>query len=434
MKKCMFKGNLFPVFVFATALTGAMVLSSCSHGDATYSEENAQEAKHAQAVANYEKAFVSIFGQPASDQCWDFTLANSVVTRAASNSKPLSEWPKETANNYGYTWKYATGKDDDPMKEDVVANIFHNNLKEITDAIENANEIDWNPSGTIIYRPIAACPTSSNQKYFSVGADLGKTNNWYLRQIHTNGSGLGNTSGQHTSAINFDEVKKAGTVTWFAVTTDKKSTSIDASATGNKLEKFKEVKVTVNDKTYTFWCFKCSPSGTYADFIWWVQEAPGIATYKYSKRYFVEDLGAVGASDIDFNDIVFDVVEYTDGKQECIIRALGGTLPITITVCGKTWSKPADKVGNMINTGADGNDIDYGMEIDKFSISGWTINDNSNVSVSVQDKDGFKFITGFPEDGEIPLMVAFSIAKHWKAERQPITAAWMSEEGEPAAE
>lgn len=426
----MIKKSIFKVFVFATAMTGAIVLSSCSHDDATYSPEEVQQAKHAETLAQYKQTFVGIFGQPASNQCWDFTLANSIVTRGASStSKPMTDWPKETANNYGYTWKYATGGDD-PMKEDVVAKIFHNDMKEITDAIDNADEIDWNPSGTIIYRPIATCQIASALKYFSVGADLGKDNNWNLRQIKTVGTGLGNTSGQHTSAINFDEVKKASSVTWYAVNTDKKTTSIDAGSTNNELKKFKEVKVTVNDKTYTFWCFKCSANGSYADFIWWVQEAPGIPTYKYSKRYFVEDLGAVGASDIDFNDIVFDVVEYTDGKQECIIRALGGTLPITITVCGTSWSKPADKVGNMINTGADGNDIDYGMAIARFPVSGWTLNDNTKISVKVQDKNDFEFIAAFPENGDIPLIVAFSTAKTWKAEKRPITPAWLSVDGE----
>ena len=425
MKKYLFSS----VLAIATALTGAVVLTSCSHDDVTYSEENVQQAKHAEALAQYQQSFIGIFGQPTSNQCWDFTLAKSVVTR--SDSKAMTDWPRETANNYGFTWSYATGNDD-PMKEDVVAKIFHNNMKEITDEIDAVDEIDWNPSGTIIYRPIATCQTASALKYFSVGADLGKDCNWNLRQIKTVGTGLGNTSGQHTSAINFDEVKKAGTVTWYAVNTNQKTTSIDASAAANELKKFKEIKVTVNDKTYTFWCFKCSANGSYADFIWWVQEAPGTPTYKYSKRYFVEDLGGVGSSDIDFNDIVFDVVEYTDGKQECIIRALGGTIPITINVCGTSWSKPEGRVNDMINTGVDGNEIDYTMVFDRFTISGWTINDNSRISVTVKDKTGFSFINSFPGNGEIPLIVAFSTAKTWKAERQAITQAWMSEAGEPA--
>jgi hypothetical protein len=88
----------------------------------------------------------------------------------------------------------------------------------------------------------------------------------------------------------------------------------------------------------------------------------------------------------------------------------------------------------MINTGADGKAIDTGMEIAKFTVSGWDPTRNDQVSVKVQDKDGFSFITEFPKNGEIPLMVAFSVAKPWKAERQPITAAWLTEEGEEPVE
>lgn len=128
MKKCMFKGNLFPVFVFATALTGAMVLSSCSHGDTAYSEENVQQAKHADAVANYEKAFVSLIGQPAPNQCWDFTKGGSfTTTRGASDNTALSRWPSYSACLNGYNWKYATGGND-PLPQNILANTIKNKL------------------------------------------------------------------------------------------------------------------------------------------------------------------------------------------------------------------------------------------------------------------------------------------------------------------
>ena len=77
MKKYLFSS----VLAIATALTGAVVLTSCSHDEVTYNEENVQQAKHAESLAQYQQSFISIFGQPASNQCWDFTLAKSVVTR-----------------------------------------------------------------------------------------------------------------------------------------------------------------------------------------------------------------------------------------------------------------------------------------------------------------------------------------------------------------
>ena len=423
----MIKKYYFKVFLFATAVTGAMVLSSCSHDDYTYNEEKVQENNHAKDVARYEQAFVSRFGQPASDQCWDYTLSNSQLTRSTRKTKEgeLAEWPRESFNNFGYTWKYATG-DEDPMKENIVSTIFHNDLSALLELIaddENYPAQEWNPSGTIIYRPIATVRTSSaNDKYFSIGANLGVAN-WYLRQSHVhkkdNNNFMGNTSGQHTSAINFDEVNKASSVAWFASATDGHKDKIDAA--DYKLEYFKVIPY----NGMVFWCFKCEEGGSYADYIWWVQEISNVPTYKYSKRFFVEDLGGQTNGDIDFNDIVFDVVEYTDNTQKCIVRALGGTLPISINVCGIIWSKPEKTVGVMENTGADGKEIDPYKVIDEFSITGWNPLSNDQISVTVQDKDNFSFVTKFPKDGDIPYMVAFSTAKQWNGERVPVTSEWL---------
>ena len=160
----------------------------------------------------------------------------------------------------------------------------------------------------------------ANDKYFSIGANLGVAN-WYLRQSHVhkkdNNNFMGNTSGQHTSAINFDEVNKASSVAWFACATDGHKDKIDAA--DYKLEYFKVIPY----NGMVFWCFKCEEGGSYADYIWWVQEISNVPTYKYSKRFFVEDLGGQTNGDIDFNDIVFDVVEYTDNTQK-------GTAKVTI--------------------------------------------------------------------------------------------------------
>jgi hypothetical protein len=432
----MTKKNLFLVLLLATAMTGAMVLSSCSHSsDAPYDENNVKELNHAKALAQYQQTFVKMFGQPASDQSWDFTLGNSHKTRAKKDNgggKSLADWPKESYNVYGYTWKFETGNTS--MNESKVNEIFDNGFDDLVGLINAATPQDWNPKGTYKFRTLGADICSSpSGKYYTLGADLGGNNNYILRQIKTNGSTRGVVSDQHTSAISFDNINKSSSPVWFTVATGKKSTSIDANA--NKIGKFVEIKHEYNNKVYTFWGFKVEKGdkGSYADLVLWVDEIEA-PTYYYAKRFFVEDLGGASNSDIDFNDIVFDVVEYTNKEQEVIVRALGGTLPITITVCGTSWSKPADKVSDMIHTGADGKAIDYGMIFDSFKISGWDPTDNSKVSVQVEDKNGFKFIEAFPKNGDIPLMVAFSVAKPWKAERQPITAAWLTEEGEEPVE
>ena len=418
----MIKKSIFKVFVFATAMTGAMVLSSCSHDDATYSKEEVQQAKHAATLAQYQQTFVNMLGQPASNQSWDFTLANSHKTRGTgSDSKSLTDWPQESYNVYGYTWKYEVGKTD--FNESIINSIYHNGWAGLVADIEAATPKDWAPEGTYKFRLAGAEINKPSGKYYTLGADFGNNNNYILRQIKTNGNTSGVTGDQHTSAIDFDIVNNSEPI-WFTAATSKKSSSINSSS--NSFGQFVEVKKEYNGKTYTFWGFKVDDS--YANIVLIVDKIEAATNY-YAKRYFVEDLGAVGNSDIDFNDIVFDVIENSDGTQECIVRALGGTLPITITVCGTSWSKPSP-IESMINTGADGKEIDYGMEIAKFTVSGWDPSKNDQVSVAVQDKNGFNFITEFPKNGEIPLMVAFSIAKPWKAEKQPITPEWLSEAGE----
>ena len=48
-------------------------------------------------------------------------------------------------------------------------------------------------------------------------------------------------------------------------------------------------------------------------------------------RIFAEDLSAVSESDFDFNDVVFDVYNHkTENKAKIVLRAAGGTLPLTV--------------------------------------------------------------------------------------------------------
>ena len=108
MKKYFISG----VLAIATALTGAVVLTSCSH-DVTYSEEDVQQAKHAEAVAKYQQSFVNLLGQPTANQCWDFTKGGSfTTTRGASDNNVLSQWPSYSAYLNGYNSEYATGGND----------------------------------------------------------------------------------------------------------------------------------------------------------------------------------------------------------------------------------------------------------------------------------------------------------------------------------
>ena len=429
MKKIMFKGNLFPVFVIATALTGATVLSSCGH-DGVYSEENAQQAKHADAVANYEKTFVSLIGQPAPNQCWDFTKGGSfaAATRSASDDNVLSRWPSYSAYLNGYNWKYATGNGD-PLPQGTLSSTVVKQANQIADAInkaaENPDNIkQWAPTGNYVFRTVASFRNGStfanNDKYYSIGANFGGKNNFIaMMGVKKNGKVVknGSTGVQHTCAIVFGNVPSDAV--WFAVPTSSK----DASFKAENFPLTTYVEVTYEGRT--FWGFRCDSAadgGKYSDLILWVDKATIPKQKIIAKRYMVEDLGGSGESDIDFNDIVFDVEQFSDGSQKCIVRALGGTLPIKIKVGNSDWwSKPAP-VSQMNNTQGT---IDEDKVIAEFDVTGWNESSN-NVQVQVEDKDGFEFVTTFPSNGSIPAMIAFSTAKIWNAERKSVDAEWFT--------
>lgn len=428
MKKCMFKGNLFPVFVFATALTGAMVLSSCSHGDTAYSEENVQQAKHADAVANYEKAFVSLIGQPAPNQCWDFTKGGSfTTTRGASDNTALSRWPSYSACLNGYNWKYATGGND-PLPQNILANTIKKqtaNIKALIDKAAAEGKIkNWAPTGSYVFRTVASYRNVSTNKdkdkYYSIGANFGGKNNFIaMMGVKKNGKAVknGSTGVQHTCAISFGNVPSDAV--WFAVATSSKDASIVAAS--HPLTTY--VEVTYDGRT--FWGFRCDSEddgGKYSDLILWVNKVTIDKQKIYAKRYMVEDLGGSGESDIDFNDIVFDVEQFSDGSQKCIVRALGGTLPIKIKVGNSDWWSKPEPVNKMINTQGT---IDEDMVIAEFAVTGWSESSN-NVQVQVEDKNGFGFVTTFPSNGSIPAMIAFSAAKIWNAERKSVDAEWFT--------
>lgn len=427
----MIKKSIFKVFVFATAMTGAMVLSSCSHDDATYSPEEVQQAKHAQDVAKYEQAFVSLFGQPAANQCWDFTKGGSFTATRGEvvNPNGLQAWPSYSEYVYGINYNVIQKKKghNDPLHEDIINELFNNHLSEIYAAINGAEDQTWNPSGSYLFRTFSTHLTAEKKttKYYSVGASFNGTNNVLAQQMHmynnSNHADKRGTTGNtnHTSSINFSEVP-AGAV-WFACAT----TSGDGIITpaNYKLEKFKEVTLTFNDKSYTFWGFKCDANGAYIDLVLIVQKITVEKTLKIAKRYMVEDLGGSAESDIDFNDVVFDVLQYSDGSQECVVRALGGTLPITIKVGSTEWSKP-EPVTSMLNTQAG---YDPYAEIAIFDIENkdWSYSTN-NVEVHVKNVNGFEYVTTFPANGKIPAMIAFAATKEWNVEKVPVSEEWFN--------
>lgn len=158
---------------------------------------------------------------------------------------------------------------------------------------------------------------------------------------------------------------------------------------------------------------------------------------KYNtKRYMIEDLG--GTDDFDFNDIVVDVTQeltahikvdgngnplpgyenpqYTVSKTYAQIKAMGGTLDFKLKVGGKEWTKSSKfNPAEMINT----QDPDYKKVYDTIDLPNTWNPDANDISVIVYKKNSTTEATqvNFPQDGEIPMMIATDANIKWYKER-----------------
>ena len=413
----------------AVAVTAGVVLSSCGKEENVYNPD----LVHDTTLAKYEASFIQQYGPIDPNETWDFSkrgsvLAGTVQTRAKKSTNYLSDW--RGTNSHGYVWNYPEkAKVDDPMPENEVNSLFKNYwTSTIEPAITAAPEIDWNPSGSAIFRVLATTRSeTSKSKYYAIGIDDGEYN-LYLRASspdNSKGSKCGVTADQHTSSLDFSKVPS--NAVWFACsTTGQNKNKIDnIIATNNKLLKFKEVIVTINNKAYTFWCFKCDPSdnGSYADMVLWVQKVPNVPSLVDCKRYMVEDLG--DAYDKDFNDVVFDVATFTDRTKKCYVRALGGTLDVTIHIGSNEWTKSSKyNKRQMYNTEGT---IDYSANLAEFDVTSWN-GLNTSISVDVESKDGSYFGVPYPKPGNVPCITACMDGKNWRNERSEIpSTSWFTE-------
>lgn len=165
-----------------------------------------------------------------------------------------------------------------------------------------------------------------------------------------------------------------------------------------------------------------------------------------TKRYMMEDLGET--DDFDFNDVVVDVsnrakyqrkykilenggweliseTKVADLPQQAVVRAAGGTLGFTLKIGDTEWIKPNS--ADMVNTGWNGSEINYGKELAVFEVKGWKPADN-NVSVTVAGKQSGDVKTiGFPKTGEAPMIIAVDPTTDWMVERTSVPTSWFTE-------
>ena len=400
-------------------MAGTVVLSSCSKGEEySYSPEKAHEFIE----KDYKSAFIQKYGEISPFETWDLsqrgsTLAGFAGTRGNKGQSSNLVQDMASTESYGYYLNYNNN-------ESKIAKLFNNNWGDIVAEFGKVQPTAWAPSGKIIFSVVGVSKDdASSAKHFTWGVANTPEGDLYLRQSSpANGKNakIGNSAEKHTSSLDFSQIPDGAR--WFTASSDKKKVDL-SSAYNQTITDFKIVTMTIDGVSYTFWGFKCDKTNPdYTNLVLWVKEIPTVPVPVISKRYMVEDLG--GSYDFDFNDVVFDVIKYSDGSQKCYVRALGGTLDVTIKVANNSWTKSQDyTITEMLNT----NPIDPNLCLKEFDATGWD-GDNSKVSVIVEGNDKaaggettYYWAVPFPAQGEAPLIVATMYgSKTWMLERQSV--------------
>lgn len=401
-------------------MAGTVVLSSCSSKGEEYSYS--PEKAHEFIEKDYKSAFIQKYGEISPFETWDLsqrgsTLAGFAGTRGNKGQSSNLVQDMASTESYGYYLNYSNN-------ESKIAKLFNNNWGDIVAEFGKVQPTAWAPSGKIIFSVVGVSKDdASSAKHFTWGVANTPEGDLYLRQSSPdNGKNakIGNSAEKHTSSLDFSQIPDGAR--WFTASSDNKKVDL-SSAYNQTITDFKIVTMTIDGVSYTFWGFKCDKTNPdYTNLVLWVKEIPTVPVPVISKRYMVEDLG--GSYDFDFNDVVFDVIKYSGGSQKCYVRALGGTLDVTIKVANNSWTKRQDyTITEMLNT----NPIDPNLCLKEFDATGWD-GDNSKVSVIVEGNDKaaggettYYWAVPFPAQGEAPLIVATMYgSKTWMLERQSV--------------
>ena len=389
----------------ALYVAGVMFVSSC--GKDMYDSTAVQQNKQAQ----YDQIFVEKYGKVDPNQSWDFSGVST--TKAATRTV--------SANDVCSKSQYNTELAAKTSEISAIIAKLKKDMNAVSGEVSTTGKIDFAPYkySSVILLPMFMMqeePTSAI--YFTMDICWGDNSvNVYDSKLQNGGYWSNAVLEQKCRNINTKLLVKEQDVYWRAYPVYGGNTPNDDDKTKNadisgNLKNF-EIKqfriINIEDRSY--WCFDVKYGGYTSYMVFYAKDLSVYEPTIVSKRYMVEDLGAVG--DYDFNDIVFDVID-TDGNQECIVRALGGTLDISIKVGNSSWSKaPTYNAKQMINTK---DPIDYNAEYAKFDVTGWD-KDANNVSVTVNNGEEVPYTITFPKVGTIPRMVAVKTTKHWMKEQ-----------------
>lgn len=400
-------------------LVASTFVVSCSKSDVF---EQSQSSVSDLKMNQYKTSFVQKYGEIAPDQSWDF----STVSNAKASTRGEGEISEVIDMGAPVVKQFMQTINAD--RASVKANINNGETK------------TWIPRLAVeMYAAVAQCDKNktlkdkSNDLYYHFEVCQGEARSEIMRNVNVkNGrsydagtNGYLNNSSHNRRSVNTKSLSSdAYWVAYYTYGGDAKeaneaNTEIMKNLKSFEIKNYKEYSV--NGRTY--WGFDCTNDGDYSDLIFLVKNVDPVKPVE--KRYMVEDLGSIG--DFDFNDIVFDVHEDVQGKQKCIIRAMGGTLDFKLKIGSTEWSKGEDgaKKGYQTNVMYNTNPIDGAEVLAEFEVKGWKPADN-NVTVSVVSKENNGVITviPFPKKGEVPMIIALDTFYAWMTEKESLPKDW----------
>lgn len=412
------------------ALAGTMMFTSCSNIDMYDANVVNQNT-----VKSYEQQFVEAFGPVSETQSWDFTTSAKASTRGeASNG---AEWERiNHPNNFN--------------------SFVNGDFEEVKKKVESTTAQPWKPYAFMKIHPIYSKGNTevstnvNNYFFYTIGINYDDVyQDWEKIQVNAKynywykgGTSLNFDSGRQIDTRN---MRNDDSFFWYAIATPSNKDAAGAAVYNEVWSNLDQHKLetcklfTVNNRQYV--AFDCDGNKDYSDLIclleaYDVPEDPVTLVKEVSKRYFMEDMGSIG--DFDFNDCVVDLTqkEWSNGKLETygVVRALGGTMDLTILIGGKpVWTKSEQEgleFSKMYNTTK--GDIDLNMNYGIFETTDWLPAKN-NISLKVKAGDAQELdkdvVIDFPETGAIPQMVAVKTTKMWSEEKVRVPSiSWFSAE------